>query len=275
MMVAINDILSRPDRVKHFYNIYPGNNKRFYLVQGEHNSQRDDEVVGMICEFIWDIFDKVEFRNKDSQKKSTLNKPENNIGQDSSNPNVPGDHELDVSNTSLYEIDEKAQSEVKKLIQNYQQDQQKQAVSGEIGYEYLDIKSIVKNKPCPKLSINKVSVIKEIKGDPDSMPDMEENDINENMKVEINDHYYITPKEAEEVDAKELSKMADELIKINSKNDNSNIYMNTDRSKSQDEKIVDEINKIKSSTSHIYMHTERSRSVESKFNSPNQSLNKI
>jgi len=44
-IVAHNDIISRPDKVKDLYLTLQNETKEFHLVQGEHNSQRDKIVI--------------------------------------------------------------------------------------------------------------------------------------------------------------------------------------------------------------------------------------
>jgi len=44
-IVAHNDIISRPDKVKDLYLTLQNDTKEFHLVQGEHNSQRDKIVI--------------------------------------------------------------------------------------------------------------------------------------------------------------------------------------------------------------------------------------
>jgi hypothetical protein len=57
MMVAINDVLARPDRVKNLYEKYAGGRKEFYLIEGDHPSAREQPIIDQASEFILKLFD--------------------------------------------------------------------------------------------------------------------------------------------------------------------------------------------------------------------------
>lgn len=61
-MVGKDDMLAKPVRVKELYDKYAGDDKQFFLIEGTHQSTRDQIVVKKAVAFIMKILDLEQFK---------------------------------------------------------------------------------------------------------------------------------------------------------------------------------------------------------------------
>jgi esterase/lipase len=63
-MVGKDDVLAKPVRVKELYDKYAGEEKQFFLIEGTHQSMRDQVVVKKAVAFIMKTLDLEQFKQE-------------------------------------------------------------------------------------------------------------------------------------------------------------------------------------------------------------------
>lgn len=115
MIVAYDDVLARPNRVKELYRTYKSSHKNLYLCEGTHPDMREDEVYVLTCSFIWNLFDTYSVKNENKSLNFDSMKLTNKIN-DSNFSNIdrmfsdveknvsPTDHNLTSTDSKSYEL---------------------------------------------------------------------------------------------------------------------------------------------------------------------------